>query len=111
MLAAAVAGALAALVAVLVKLLAVDGEAVAPAAEVEAEGWEVALLAAATAFVSPLPNCAIEPVWVLVADTEPELPDDATVGAAAPAPAYAVRSNRCETWHDWNGRYTSVCGP
>ena len=60
-LAAAVAGALAALVAVLVKLLAVDGEAVAPAAEVEAEGWEVALLAAVTAFVSPLPNCAMEP--------------------------------------------------
>jgi hypothetical protein len=34
------------------------------------------------------------------------------VGAGAkPAPAYAVRPNRCDTWHDWNGRYTAFCGP
>jgi hypothetical protein len=35
-----------------------------------------------------------------------------TTAAAAGAPAYAVpRNARCAIIHDFNGRYTSVCGP
>ena len=61
MLGAAIAGALAAPLALLAKLLAVEEEPVALAPEAEAEGWEATFEAAVTACVSALPICAIEP--------------------------------------------------
>ena len=36
----------------------------------------------------------------------------ATVGApVVPAPVVTAAHPRCAVWHDWNGRYTALCGP